>query len=355
MIFDSKILWKNFLFFDFPIIDDIWFLKFCGSRNCEIEADVENLNSSLINLPLADQWVDPIALFIKYISIQGKYNKAAEISHFSHDHPLIYVDEKLNGDESCSGSKILPLLSEVKYDETCNGCARPISAAPFYHCSLCNFFLYECCAELDNELRHPCHTEHPLILMANPTTSFFLRNCDCCLKRCNVFMFGCAACEFYLDIRCASLPHFIRHEAHKGSLGLRKVSNKNCSTCSGNIDGFVFACDICNFTVCDFCAMLPSKFRYRYDVHPFSLTYLPIEDHEAEYYCELCEKEIDPKRWFYHCDDCDQSFHPGCTNLLFENVHLNVKFGGTLKVDKHPHPLTFVPTKAILWQVRCIF
>ncbi|XP_057481700.1 uncharacterized protein LOC130768637 isoform X1 [Actinidia eriantha] len=310
------------------------------SRGCESEVRAQHGDSKLISLPLADQSVDPLTLFTKDLSLQGEHKKAIEINHVSHDHPLFFVDKQIH-DESHSDSK-LPLLNEDKHDENCNGCAQTISV-PFYHCAQCNFFLHEFCAELPNKMQHPCHRDHPLLLMAEQNTNFRLRNCACCLKYCNVFMFGCSACQFYLDVRCAFLPNIIRHETHKNTLGLRKVNNIICSICNGNVCGFVFACDACNFIMCYLCALLPSKFNHRYDEHPFLLTYSPVENHLDEYYCEICEWEINPKRWFYHCVDCDQSLHTGCIQSFFSDVHLNVKFGGTLKVDKHPHPLIFAP------------
>ncbi|XP_058186688.1 protein VACUOLELESS GAMETOPHYTES-like [Rhododendron vialii] len=155
-------------------------------------------------------------------------------------------------------------------------------------------------------------------------------------------MFGCSSCDFYLDILCASLPTIIRHEAHQRALASRKVCNVICSICSGNVQGFVFECGGCSFILCYFCALLPSKFTHRWDKHPFLLTYSPVENHMDEYYCEMCEREVNPKRWFYHCVDCDQSFHTGCVETFFSDLHLNVKFGDTLKVDKHSHLLSCV-------------
>ncbi|KAL7225106.1 hypothetical protein ACSBR1_020414 [Camellia fascicularis] len=301
------------------------------SRNCETEVGVKPLDFNMKGLPLADESVDPITLFIRNIGQPGKYNKAAEINHSSHVHPLVFVDKPINNKSS------LDSKDEVKHDEICDGCAKPI-LAPFYHCVQCNFFLHECCAELHSELQNPCHPEHLLQLIPQQTP---VLNCAYCLKSCNVFMFGCETCKFYLDIRCASLPHFMRHDTHKRTLALRKVSNGICSACKANVY-FVFACEACSFNLCHLCALSPLKFRHRYDKHPFLLTYSPIESHLDEYYCEICENEVNPKCWFYHCIDCDQSLHTGCVHPLLSDLYSNVKFGGTLKVEKHPHFLTFV-------------
>ncbi|XP_057488025.1 protein VACUOLELESS GAMETOPHYTES-like [Actinidia eriantha] len=85
-----------------------------------------------------------------------------------------------------SGSKQL-VLNKQKNEEICDACARPISI-PFYNCHLCNFFLHQSCAELPNELQHPCHP-HPLHL--------------------------CGTCNFSLHDKCALLPRSLRHKYDK--------------------------------------------------------------------------------------------------------------------------------------------
>ncbi|KAL6987070.1 hypothetical protein U1Q18_012830, partial [Sarracenia purpurea var. burkii] len=64
--------------------------------DCETEVEFEDLDSKLINLPVYDESVDAISLFIKGICEKGKYNKASEINHFSHDHPLHFVDKQID-------------------------------------------------------------------------------------------------------------------------------------------------------------------------------------------------------------------------------------------------------------------
>ncbi|XP_058186681.1 protein VACUOLELESS GAMETOPHYTES-like isoform X2 [Rhododendron vialii] len=79
-------------------------------RDCEIEVESKNVDPKLIRLPLADQSVDPLLLFIKHIGLQGKYKKASEVTHISHDHPLVFADNIINEDK-------LPLMTEERRRE----------------------------------------------------------------------------------------------------------------------------------------------------------------------------------------------------------------------------------------------
>ncbi|KAL6987057.1 hypothetical protein U1Q18_012817 [Sarracenia purpurea var. burkii] len=135
--------------------------------NCETEVEVEHLDSNLICLPLADDSVYRMNLFIKDICQPGKYNKAAQITHFSHVHPLIFVDKQID-DESPSNSKLslfpnefggtlkvnkhphlLTFVSCPKYKRprpSCNACGSSLME---YHyaleCAPCNFRLHHKC------------------------------------------------------------------------------------------------------------------------------------------------------------------------------------------------------------------
>ncbi|KAI8026690.1 hypothetical protein LOK49_LG02G00877 [Camellia lanceoleosa] len=122
---------------------------FCIHVNCstkikerESAIEVENIDeANLIHLPLTNDSISAIDLFLKQISM-GDNKREAELNHCSHHHPLILFDAQ--GDNN--------LCYENK-DKICNACVRKISA-PFYSCGLCDFFLHRWCAELPNELEH---------------------------------------------------------------------------------------------------------------------------------------------------------------------------------------------------------
>ncbi|KAL1834811.1 hypothetical protein ACET3Z_004462 [Daucus carota] len=127
-----------------------------------------------------------------------------------------------------------------------------------------------------------------------------------------------------------------------------------CNGCAKPIrnDGHVFyACVPCKYFLHKFCGciMKPSRVEHRWDPHPLRLIFDPgmVEDHEHEFQCEYCSQDLDTNLWFYHCDDCDLSFHLRCYD---ESCHLrfsHVKYGATdiIKDHLHPHSLTFVLNK----------
>ncbi|GJX45129.1 zinc finger, PHD-type containing protein [Tanacetum coccineum] len=61
------------------------------------------------------------------------------------------------------------------------------------------------------------------------------------------------------------------------------------------------------------CALfLPGIINHKLDKHPMKLTYGPVENHKSEYICEVCEEELNPNVWFYHCHVCAYSLHTRC-------------------------------------------
>ncbi|GMP40930.1 hypothetical protein CsSME_00011204 [Camellia sinensis var. sinensis] len=277
----------------------------------------------------------------------GDNKREADLNHFSHHHPLILFD--VQGDNNLCYENELLILNELNKDKICNACVRKISA-PFYSCGLCDFFLHKWCAELPNELEHPCHP-HQLILLKKPPVPRGLFNCKGCGYYCNGFSLRCIKDEclsFFnncdLDVKCAFLPKAIIHKVHEHPLFLKKECiSAGCAACPRRVRMFAFGCDICNFNLHSSCALLPDTIKHRYDEHhPFTLIYAPIKDGPDEYICEFCEEEIDPNWWFYHCIDCDQSACAKCICTERKEVQ-NIKWGSTYNFDRHPHCLIYVP------------
>ncbi|CAK9184003.1 unnamed protein product [Ilex paraguariensis] len=277
---------------------------------------------SLIRLPMADDSVDIITYFVKHVSHE-ETKRETMINHWSHDHQLILV-EKENKNEM-KGDKIL-----------CDCCVQLISL-PFYICSKCNYFLHVSCANLQRTLHLPWHPEHQVQCSLYPKF-YSLFNCKGCTSYSNGFFYKCEICKFYLDVKCAFVPNIIAHKAHEPQLVEIDGTRAKCHACNSTSRGMRFRCDACKFYLHYKCALLPSTVKHRWDNHPLNLICFPIINHPDEFYCEYCEEEINPENWIYHCRICDQSFHPGCILDRYSNV----KFGGTVEVDDHPHPLTFV-------------
>ncbi|THG04653.1 hypothetical protein TEA_004782 [Camellia sinensis var. sinensis] len=308
-------------------------------RQIDQKIEAKELEGNLICLPLTDESVNGIPNF----------TKPTQMYHVCHPHPLYFADMQIN-DGSYSDSKLL----------VCDGCSKPMSV-PLYRCTECNFSLHECCAELPIEMRHPLHLQHPLILNRWQSGYSDPPSCQSCKMCCNGVLFGCLACNFFLDIECALLQGLIVHEAHEHALALRKTSNVQCAVCEYTCSGVAFVCGNCNFNIHLRCAFLPRTVRHKCDEHPLTLAYSAVKDNSDEYYCEICKEQLNTQFWFYHCDDCNQSLQIQCirkANLqgsflfIFKHEALmhTLALEATLdfrcigfrhRYDKHPYNLTY--------------
>ncbi|GKD47166.1 zinc finger, PHD-type containing protein, partial [Tanacetum coccineum] len=91
---------------------------------------------------------------------------------------------------------------------------------PFYKCSSedqrCDFVLHEWCTGLPAELpNYPGHPQHTLVFVSKvPRNLFGIFYCKNCASYCNGFAYGCAECDYYIDVNCGFIPEEITHEAH---------------------------------------------------------------------------------------------------------------------------------------------
>ncbi|KAJ9538772.1 hypothetical protein OSB04_031505 [Centaurea solstitialis] len=292
---------------------------------------VEEHVNEFMHFPLSDSFTDPLQLLhLEKVSIDD--DGATEISHWSHDHPLILnVEPQGNNMHNISCGDLV---------EVCYGCVRPLSF-PYYNCKHgCSFNLHKYCVELPRTLEHQLHVKHSLDLVAS---EFY--KCDGCFSLGNTFAYKCETCMFYLDVNCGFLPNTIIHKSHKHPLSQVIDPNILCKACERTFGGTSFACKACNFHLGIHCAIRSPRFlTHRYcKGHEIPLTYPPVEDHPEDFYCDTCEMEMHPKLPLYHCHKCKNSFHLGCINEI--DYYANVKVEGTRTISYHKHPLTFVRRK----------
>lgn len=81
--------------------------------------------------------------------------------------------------------------------------------------------------------------------------------------------------------------------------------------------------------MCFRCATLPNKLRYKHDDH--FLTFSSDKDAIGQYWCDVCEKEANPKSGIYMCNDCNIIVHIKC--LLGED-DMYMMPGGKIKLDE---------------------
>ncbi|CAA0407203.1 unnamed protein product [Arabidopsis thaliana] len=230
------------------------------------------------------------------------------INHFSHEHHLRFHEKGFDHDVG----------------QQCEVCSQPIDSHGFYKCTIfqCRFFLHATCANLPKKKEHPLH-KHPLVLRPGELTA-----CDACKRLFNGFRYACSInnCQkdgsFEIDVGCASICEPFEHKIHPHPLfiyplQINSSKSKNeektlnvCGVCGEKCYQCIINCDDCQFVMCFKCATIPVVVHYKHDEHPLILCC--GENSGGLYWCEVCEKQIDPNKWFYTCDDCCTTAHVEC-------------------------------------------
>ncbi|MBA0749973.1 hypothetical protein Gogos_003844, partial [Gossypium gossypioides] len=194
------------------------------------------------------------------------------------------------------------------------------------------------CAELPVKKHiwfHFCQRLHKL-------TSGRIFRCYVCNYVTSGFAYTCDECVVSYCLRCSLVSDLARYQGHEHLLHPFVFSYKElCSACGESV-GFTYAamrCKPCNFNLHRTCITLPLTAQHSSDVHPFKLTYHEDDDNYSEgHYCDICERERNPKHWFYHCSACNTSAHPKCVLQEYPFIKPGTIYTG----NGHPHPLTFV-------------
>ncbi|CAA0407099.1 unnamed protein product [Arabidopsis thaliana] len=230
-----------------------------------------------------------------------KRNDDNTITHFTHEHNL-----------SKDGITL-------KKSILCVACVCPIGTDTFYNCSesSCSFVLHETCANISKKKRHFL-SPVPLVLCLQNQ-----RNTETCNACQQVFCKGFIYSSFprtvyrekFYDLLCSSItvPFFHgSHDHHLLFLKLGRGNVKTCECCGIVQKEYAIGCTKCNYFLDFRCATLPLTVRLpRYDDHPLTLCY-GDEEASGKYWCDICERETNPKSWFYTCKDCGVTFHIFC-------------------------------------------
>ncbi|KAK8350346.1 hypothetical protein V6Z11_A06G204900 [Gossypium hirsutum] len=223
--------------------------------------------------------------------------EATKIEHFSHQHCLV-----------------LAYKMEEKIDRKCDGCMLPISNI-FYYCSERPFFLHKTCVELPRIKQH-------WFRQSNATLNFdSFKTCDFCDQYCSGFFYHVGYWDMCL--RCAKVADIIECEGHQHFLFFDfKGSEKFCNGCGNRCSPGAFKCGKCKFALDFGCLTLPHSALHKIDEHMLNLTY---HDDKEQSYCDICEQERDPSRWYYSCSICDTSAHLKLPSYYYRHNH-DLKF-----------------------------
>jgi hypothetical protein len=221
-----------------------------------------------------------------------------ELQHFSHMHPLNFNED--------------PPRSDYKL---CHGCWEQVSG-PNYSCKECDVcILHKSCAELPQELRHPLHPKHPLLIIRDlQIPAVKCKGCDRRRTNYKSFIYKCSDCKFNLHSKCASLPLTIQAETHAHPLTLmRRSVSFTCDACGKEGKGMFYSCALCGFWVHLECASIPLPVKHIRHTHPLNLITNSLEVHQSDHrLCQLCVKIVDMDYMFYYCSTCHYVNHLQC-------------------------------------------
>ncbi|XP_073152991.1 uncharacterized protein [Henckelia pumila] len=236
------------------------------------------------------------------------------LQHFSHDHPLIYVEEG----------------NPKAY---CSACGVALISSPSYTCSQgCNFFLHIPCTELlqSTKLEFGGH-RYDLSLLVKPPHD----DCKCekCRNSCKNFTYKCSTLDtpysypdhFYLHCQCAfpleiNIKHISHHE--HALTAMCKEASLVCNACGKRQDGIFFSCQKCSFCIHQDCCSLPTIIHIKHHLHPLFILYsLRSFKLWYEMKCIFCRDEVSLTLGAYVCGWCSSVAH--LHYIVQESVHLS--------------------------------
>ncbi|CAA0316239.1 unnamed protein product [Arabidopsis thaliana] len=251
------------------------------------------------------------------------------IRHFSH------IEHNLKLDKS----------GTFVEERSCKACAYPIYHDPFYSCMSCDFLLHENCAKHPTRKRHVLSNK-PYILHASQRN---YSKCKACGVFFNCFIYG--TFPFGLDVRCASFSGSLVHPSHQHPLFYTSPKGV-CSACNKETS-HVLRCveDKCGYALDFKCALLPHEVKHRVDDHFLSLCF-GERDASGKYWCDICEEETDPTKWFYTCKDCGVTLHTNCvlgdfrglepeTNIVLDDDWMQMTLYETVRNNSMSRPLCY--------------
>ncbi|CAA0396565.1 DC1 [Arabidopsis thaliana x Arabidopsis arenosa] len=266
------------------------------------------------------------------------------IQHFGHPQHHLRLDENTSRD--------------YDEDKLCQACVMPIYFGNFYSCTQCNYILHEACANFSRKMHHPVHP-HVLTLVNSDGAINVRKECAACPWMCTTgFFYECSKEDFQLHVQCANLSEPLVHESHMHPLFLTSKPGERrlCSACKESyfsVTRETFNCIECDFALCFRCATLPQKVRYKHDKHMLTLSY-GEETSTMTYWCEVCERNLNPKERFYKCDEyCSITLHiecmlgvalyirPGSSWICFNNKKILIKMKAKKVAYTGIEPVTF--------------
>ncbi|TYG51625.1 hypothetical protein ES288_D10G273800v1 [Gossypium darwinii] len=222
--------------------------------------------------------------------------------HFSHEHPLEFIEEHNLKSEKAN----------------CSGCGEKVSG-PSYSCTECEFYLDKKCFEASPEVNHPFHPNHSLKLLASPPYIRLWAICAFCDRRCENFVYHCS-CKLDLHVKCALFSKTIAENkigelegvSQKDLLvssenGSKELEETNCFACRKPLLDSPFISFDSRFHLHKKCLDLPIEVNHLFhSQHP-----LVLQFNSQRLPCQICQI-TQPRGLAYCCSPCEFTLHIAC-------------------------------------------
>ncbi|MBA0753471.1 hypothetical protein Gogos_000134 [Gossypium gossypioides] len=222
--------------------------------------------------------------------------------HFSHEHPLEFIEEHNLKSEKAN----------------CSGCGEQVSG-PSFSCTECGFYLDKKCFEASSEVNHPFHPYHNLKLLASPPYIGSWAICAFCDRRCENFVYHCS-CKLDLHVKCALFSKTIAENkigelegvSQKDLLvssenGSKELEETNCFACRKPLLDSPFISFDSRFQLHKKCLHLPIEVNHLFhSQHP-----LVLQFNSQRLPCQICQI-TQPRGLVYCCSPCEFTLHIAC-------------------------------------------
>ncbi|XP_047956834.1 uncharacterized protein LOC125202477 [Salvia hispanica] len=102
--------------------------------------------------------------------------------------------------------------------------------------------------------------------------------------------------------------------------------------CHVTQQGDSYICTVCDNSIHESCALLPTSADFPHHHHALSLAFSPPSEYiRYEFDCGMCNSTLSLRRWVYHCHLCRYAVHLKCVTSKFDSDNENAKANGDEK------------------------
>lgn len=234
-----------------------------------------------------------------------------QLQHFSHEHPLIFNEEK-------------NIEDEINPNHFCSICNLPILLSSFYSCgnTSCMYLLHEPCTLLPETMSHPWFPSSHFSLLKNPPIGD--SHCKICRQSCENFTYVNILdpdITFHPLCGVPVSPIESKHKSHPlhPLVAVGKRTSAVCGACAQEQKGDFFMCHRCRFWIHVDCALLPRIIKCKKHEHYLYLTYSNCDMYhgqsspfpQSNLSCLICSAEMFGSG-AYSCAKCYRFAHMSC-------------------------------------------